>query len=74
MQEKPLETVRSLAERVQVSPRRVLREVLAGRLTYVNIAGHIRFRECDVAAWIHDTQAAPPLRAVGTARGGSQGS
>ena len=46
-----LETVSSLAARVGLPERTIVREVMRSRLPYVSIAGHWRFRERDIAVW-----------------------
>ncbi len=46
-----VETVASLTERVGMSRETIVREVREGSLPYVNVGGHWRFRDCDVAYW-----------------------
>ena len=59
-----LETVKSLSERLQLPTRTIVREVLEGHLPYVNVGGHWRFREIDVAHWLRDERRLPRLRLV----------
>lgn len=73
MQSTPLETVRSLAERFQLPTRTILREVLSGRLPYVNVAGHIRFRESDIRQWLESAGDRPRLELVDSEKIGEGG-
>ncbi len=61
-----VETVASLAERFGLTREAVVREVVQGRLPYVNVGGHWRFREKDIAYWIErhapDTEACQAAR------------
>ena len=46
-----VETVATLASRLQMSRDSMVREVVEGRLPYVNVGGHWRFREVDIEYW-----------------------
>ncbi len=47
-----VETVATLAKRLGVSQEAIVREVVEGRLPYVNVGGHWRFREQDIDYWL----------------------
>lgn len=47
-----VETVATLAERLGLTREAVVREVIEGRLPYVNVGGHWRFREKDIDYWL----------------------
>lgn len=47
-----VETVTTLAERLGVPRNTLVQEVIQGRLPYVNVGGHWRFREKDIAYWL----------------------
>lgn len=47
-----VETVTTLAERLGVPRDTLVQEVIGGRLPYVNVGGHWRFREKDIAYWL----------------------
>lgn len=47
-----VETVASLAERLDMTRETIVREVVEGRLPYVNVGGHWRFREKDIDHWL----------------------
>jgi excisionase family DNA binding protein len=47
-----VETVATLAERLDLTRDAVVREVVEGRLPYVNVGGHWRFREQDIEHWV----------------------
>ncbi len=47
-----VETVATLAERLGLSRDSIAREVVHGRLPYVNVGGHWRFREQDIEYWL----------------------
>jgi excisionase family DNA binding protein len=47
-----LYTTEALAELLQVSPRTILRERLAGRLSYKRIRGRIRFSQEDIDKYL----------------------
>ena len=63
-----VETVATLAERLGVSRDAVVREVVQGRMPYVNVGGHWRFREQDIDYWLehHAPQRHARLRLVKT--------
>ncbi|HJO03816.1 MAG TPA: helix-turn-helix domain-containing protein [Acidobacteriota bacterium] len=46
-----VETVATLASRLEMTRDAVVREVVEGRLPYVNVGGHWRFREMDIEYW-----------------------
>lgn len=62
-----LETIESLAVRMGLPRRTIVREVLSARLPYVSIAGCWRFREPDIDAWL---QRAGPLPRLSLLPGG----
>ena len=64
----PLETVDTLAARMGVPRRTIVREVMRCRLPYVSIAGHWRFRERDIEVWLERVGALPRMRLM---RGGA---
>lgn len=66
-----VETVASLAARLGLSRDAVVREVVAGRMPYVNVGGHWRFRESDVEYWMNHHGRADRLRVVEPRRAGS---
>jgi excisionase family DNA binding protein len=47
-----VETVASLAARLGLTRDAVVREVVDGRMPFVNVGGHWRFRESDVEYWM----------------------
>ena len=47
-----VETVASLATRLGLTRDAVVREVVDGRMPFVNVGGHWRFRESDVEYWM----------------------
>lgn len=47
-----VETVATLADRLGLSRESIVREVVEGRLPYVNVGGHWRFREQDIDYWL----------------------
>lgn len=57
----PLETVETLAARMGLPVRTIVREVMRSRLPYVSIAGHWRFRERDVEVWLQRAGSLPRL-------------
>jgi excisionase family DNA binding protein len=66
-----VETVASLASRLGLTRDAVVREVVAGRMPYVNVGGHWRFRESDIAYWTKHHGGAGHLRVVEPRRAGS---
>ena len=44
-----VETVATLADRLGLTRDTIVREVVQGRLAYVNVGGHWRFREKDIS-------------------------
>ncbi len=46
-----VETVATLALRLEMTRDAVVREVVEGRLPYVNVGGHWRFRDVDIEYW-----------------------
>lgn len=65
-----VETVESLAGRLGLTPDAVIEEVLQGRLPYVNVAGHWRFREKDIEYWLRCRRRTEGLRLVSGGEGG----
>ena len=61
MSRTPLETVQTLAARMGLPRRTIVREVMRSRLPYVSIAGHWRFRERDVEVWLQRVGSLPRL-------------
>lgn len=61
MSKPPLETVETLAARMGLPRRTIVREVMRSRLPYVSIAGHWRFRERDVEVWLQRVGSLPRL-------------
>ncbi len=61
MSKPPLETVETLAARMGLPRRTIVREVMRSRLPYVSIAGHWRFRERDVQIWLQRVGSLPRL-------------
>ena len=59
-----VETVATLATRLGVSREVVVREVVDGRLPYVNVGGHWRFREKDIAYWLDRHGRAERLKVI----------
>ena len=59
-----VETVASLATRLGLTRDAVVREVVAGRMPYVNVGGHWRFRESDIDYWMKHHGGAVRLRVV----------
>ena len=59
-----VETVATLAVRLGLTRDAVVREVVAGRMPYVNVGGHWRFRESDIAYWTKNHGAGARLRVV----------
>ena len=47
-----VETVATLAERLDMTRETIVQEVVEGRLRYVNVGGHWRFREQDIDHWL----------------------
>jgi len=47
-----VETVATLAARFGVTRDAIVQEVTRGRLPYVNVGGHWRFREKDIEYWL----------------------
>ena len=66
-----VETVASLATRLGLTRDAVVREVVAGRMPYVNVGGHWRFRESDIEYWQKNHGRATQLRVVESRRTGS---
>ncbi len=66
-----VETVASLATRLGLTRDALVREVVAGRMPYVNVGGHWRFRESDIEYWQKHHGPAVPLRVVEPRRAGS---
>lgn len=60
-----VETVATLASRLQMTRDAVVREVVEGRLPYVNVGGHWRFREVDIAYWQKNHGSDDRLKLVG---------
>ncbi len=71
MKKQPLETVETLAERLGLPERPIVREVMRSRLPYVSIAGFWRFRERDIEVWKERVGSLPRLTVL---RGGSEDS
>ncbi len=61
-----VETVASLAERLGLTQDAIVREVVQGRLPYVNVGGHWRFREKDIDYWVkrYGGESSTPLRLI----------
>lgn len=61
-----VETVATLADRLGLTRDTIVREVVQGRLPYVNVGGHWRFREKDVSYWLqrHGRDSGVRLRLV----------
>lgn len=59
-----VETVATLADRLGLSREAVVREVVEGRLPYVNVGGHWRFREKDIDYWLERHGRAARLKVV----------
>lgn len=54
-----IETAAALAERLGLMEQQIVHEVVEGRLPYVNVGGHWRFRDVDVEHWLkHHGQSA----------------
>jgi len=66
-----VETVASLATRLGLTRDAVVREVVAGRMPYVNVGGHWRFRESDIDYWKTHHGGAVRLRVVESRKTGS---
>jgi len=66
-----VETVASLAARLGLTRDAVVREVVAGRMPYVNVGGHWRFRESDIEYWTRHHGRAARLRVVEPRQAGS---
>ena len=66
-----VETVASLAARLGLTRDAVVREVVAGRMPYVNVGGHWRFRELDIEYWTRHHGSAARLRVVEPRQAGS---
>lgn len=66
-----VETVASLAARLGLTRDSVVREVVAGRMPYVNVGGHWRFRESDVECWTKRHGRTARLRVVEPRKTGS---
>lgn len=64
-----VETVTTLAERLGVPRATIVREVVEGRLPYVNVGGHWRFRDKDIDYWQRNQKRTAPLRVVKSANG-----
>lgn len=60
--DKRLETVETLATRMGLPQRTIVREVRSTRLPYVSIAGNWRFRERDIEVWLERTGALPRMK------------
>lgn len=56
-----LETVETLAVRMGLPRRTIVREVMSTRLPYVSIAGNRRFRERDIEVWLERAGPLPRL-------------
>ena len=61
MKQKRLETVETLAGRLGLPRRTIVREVLRCRFPYVSIAGKWRFRERDIELWLDRAGPMPNL-------------
>ena len=61
MSKPTLETVETLAARMGLPRRTIVREVMRSRLPYVSIAGLWRFRERDVQIWLQRAGSLPRL-------------
>ena len=72
MSKQPLETVETLAARMGLPRRTIVREVMRSRLPYVSIAGHWRFRERDVEVWLQRVGSLPRLALLSGHRTGLQ--
>ena len=59
-----VETVATLAERLGTTREAIVREVVEGRLPYVNVGGHWRFRDQDIDYWLDKHGRASRLRLV----------
>ncbi len=66
-----VETVASLAARLGLTRDAVVREVVGGRMPYVNVGGHWRFRESDIDYWMKNHGGAVRLRVVEPRKAGS---
>lgn len=66
-----VETVASLATRLGMTRDAVVREVVSGRMPYVNVGGHWRFRELDIEHWMQHHGRARRLRVVEPRKAGS---
>ncbi len=60
-----VETVATLALRLEMTRDAVVREVVEGRLPYVSVGGHWRFREMDIAHWQKNYGGDAGLKLVG---------
>lgn len=65
-----VETVASLATRLGMTRDAVVREVIAGRMPYVNVGGHWRFRESDIEHWMRHHGRGSLLRVVDPRKAG----
>ncbi len=59
-----VETVATLALRLEMTRDAVVREVVEGRLPYVNVGGHWRFRDVDIEHWQKNHGRDPGLKLV----------
>ena len=60
-----VETVATLASRLEMTRDAVVREGVEGRLPYVNVGGHWRFREVDIDYWRKNHGGDDGLKLVG---------
>ncbi len=60
-----VETVATLALRLEMTRDALVREVVEGRLPYVSVGGHWRFREMDIAYWQKNHGGDAGLKLVG---------
>ena len=66
-----VETVSSLASRLRLTREAVVREVVAGRMPYVNVGGHWRFRDSGIEYWMKHHGRARGLSVVEPRKTGS---